>query len=317
MNDRTVTVPGDRAASCAPAHVLVVDDDALSRDLLVELLEGDGFTVETAVDGVAGWRRLNGDGAPFDVLLVDWLMPGLNGLELLRLVKGDPALEVLPVVLETGLVDRNAMLQGIAAGAYYYVTKPLDREMLLSIVRTAAADHARYRALQEALRQGLDAVATLNEGLFRFRTVEQATALASFLSHGTPEPERTVVGLGELLVNAVEHGNLGISYEEKSSLLASGTWQQEVERRLALPDHVHKRAEVRFKREPGRIVLTVTDAGAGFDWKRYLDVTPERALSRHGRGIAMARRLSFRSLDFSPRGNEVTAVVALPPDGEP
>lgn len=296
----------------APLHrVLVVDDDEMARDLLSELLEEGGFAVELACDGVEAWRRLKADGAPFDVLVADWVMPGLNGLELLRLVKGDPLLEVLPVVLQTGRVDREAMLQGIASGAYYYVTKPIDREMLQTIVRAAAADYARYRDLQEALQQGLDAVGTLVEGQFRFRTVGQAMAIAAFLSQACPEPERTVVGLGELLVNAVEHGNLGISYEEKSTLLTAGCWGEEVERRLALPEHCTKQARVTFVREPGRIVLTVKDEGCGFDWQRYLDVTPERALSRHGRGIAMARRMSFSRLEYHAPGNEVTAVVDL------
>lgn len=293
-------------------RVLVVDDDPMARDLLAELLEEGGFGVEMASDGVEAWRRLKSDAAPFEVLVADWMMPGLSGLELLRLVKGDGQLEVLPVVLQTGRVDREAMLQGIASGAYYYVTKPIDREMLLTIVRAAAADYARYRDLQEALQQGLDAVGTLVEGQFRFRTVAQAMAIAGFLSQACPEPERTVVGLGELLVNAVEHGNLGISYEEKSKLLSEGCWGEEVERRLCLPENCDKQARVTFQREPGRIVVTVSDEGRGFDWQRFLDVTPERALSRHGRGIAMARRMSFSRLEYHAPGNEVTAVVELP-----
>ena len=295
----------------APTRVLVVDDEPASLDLLVEMLGEDGYGVEVAADAEQALRRLKAGGPRIDVILLDLRLPGMSGLELLRLVKHDPALQTIPVIFETATSDRAAVVEGISAGAYYHITKPIDREMLLSVVGTAAEDHARYQRLQKKLRQGVEAVSSLEEGLFRFRTLEQASALAQLLSQACPEPDRVVVGLDELLTNAVEHGNLGVSYAEKSALLELGDWHGEVRRRLALPENLAKRVEVRFRKGPSSIAITITDEGAGFDWRRYLTVTPDRILDRHGRGIAMAGSLSFDRLEYTYPGNRVEATISL------
>jgi len=295
----------------APTRVLAVDDEPGSLDLLVELLGDEGYEVETAVDAEQALRRLKSGRPRIDVILLDRRLPGMSGLELLRLVKHDAALETIPVIFETATTERDAIVEGISAGAYYHISKPLDRGMLLSVVATAAEDHARYQRLQRKLRQGIEAVSSLQEGLFRFRSLQQASALAQLLSQACPQPDRVVVGLDELLTNAVEHGNLGLTYGEKSHLLERGEWHDEVERRLGLPENLRKHVEVRFKRSAASISITITDEGAGFDWRRYLTVTPDRILDRHGRGIAMAGSLSFDRLEYTYPGNRVEATISL------
>jgi CheY-like chemotaxis protein/anti-sigma regulatory factor (Ser/Thr protein kinase) len=293
----------------APGRLLVVEDDPGGRELLVTLLESEGYQVEAFVDGETAWRRLAEGGGPFNAILLDRQLPGADGLDVLRRINRDAALATTPVILQTALSDRASMLEGVAAGAYYYVAKPIDRDLLRTVVASAVEDQARYHALQEALARGAEAIATLQEGVFRFRTVEQASALASLLSQACPDAERTVVGLGELLVNAVEHGNLGISYEEKTRLLADGSWGAEVARRLELPENRDKRVVVEFRKDAYRIVINIQDEGPGFEWRRYLTISPERVFHSHGRGIAMAGQLSFDRLEFHDPGNRVTAIV--------
>lgn len=297
----------ERGASAA--RLLVVEDDPAARELLEVLLEEEGYVVESFEEGESAWQRLSSNGAPFHAVLLDRQLPGADGLELLRRIKKTPALATMPVILQTALADRTSMLEGVAAGAYYYVAKPIDRDLLRTVVAGAVEDQSRYHALQEALERGAEAVGTLQEGLFRFRTVAQASALASLLSQACPDAERTVVGLGELLVNAVEHGNLGISYEEKTLLLANGTWSAEVERRLDLPENRDKRVEVRFYKDSERISISIRDEGPGFEWRRFLTISPERVFHSHGRGIAMAGQLSFDRLEFHDPGNRVTAIL--------
>ena len=179
------------------------------------------------------------------------------------------------------------------------------------MVAAAAADHARSLALHETVQRGEAAASTLIEGWFQVRTIAEATALATLLSRACPDPEKTVVGLGELLINGVEHGNLGITYQEKSELLAAQAWAEEVERRLAAPEHRDKRVEVHFERSAERIVVTITDRGPGFDWQRFLTISPERIFHSHGRGIAMANLMSFDRLEYVAPGNRVIATVEL------
>ena len=117
------------------------------------------------------------------------------------------------------------------------------------------------------------------------------------------------MGLSELLVNGVEHGNLGIDFAEKSRLREADRWESEVERRLALPENVCKAVRLRVLRDEERWVFEIADDGPGFDWRRFLDFDPERAFAPNGRGIALSRQLSFSSLTYIPPGNVVIVTV--------
>lgn len=291
------------------AHVLIVDDNDADRALLEAHLSHDGFETEFAVDGVEAWETLDRHPDQFDLVLLDRTMPRMDGLQLLRRIKGDHRFLILPVIFQSALVGREEVIEGIRAGAYYYLPKPYDSEMLLSVVRTAAADRAAAKELQHRVRRGMQVLQLLDEAHFTYRTIEEARGLAAVLANACPDAESTVIGLTELMVNAVEHGNLGITYDEKSELLAEGRWMDEVERRLTLPENRGKRVDVRFLRADDELRFVICDCGNGFEWTRYLDIDPRRAFDRHGRGILMARHVSFSSIEFRGCGNEVVASV--------
>jgi len=290
-------------------RVLVVDDHALDRKLLTLHLQPEGYEVETAEDGLEAWGKLQAEPQRYDVVLLDRTMPRMDGMQLLGRMKDDEQLRMVPVILQTALAHRDQILEGIRAGAYYYLTKPYDVDMLLSVVRTAIADYQGYRDLQHRVRKELDSLRLMQKGLFTFQTVDQARDLGAMLANTCPDPSATVIGLTELLINAVEHGNLGITYEDKSKLYASGGWKDEVQRRLNLPENAEKYAEVTLERDHEAIRFTIRDQGTGFDWRSFLQVDPQRAFDTHGRGIAMAAHLSFNHIEYRGRGNEVIGTI--------
>jgi CheY-like chemotaxis protein/anti-sigma regulatory factor (Ser/Thr protein kinase) len=292
-------------------RVLVVEDNEYDRALLHAHLREDEFAPEFAGDGVEAWGLLEQRAEQYDVVLLDKTMPRMNGLELLGRMKRDARCRTIPVILQTACVEREEMLEGIRAGAYYYLTKPYDAEVLLSVVRTAAADSHEIRELQKRLKRGLKVLSLLAEARFAIRTLDEARDLAGVLANACPDPETAVVGLTELLVNAVEHGNLGITYEEKSVLRSCHEWEAEVLRRLDLAENAAKRVDVHFERRGDQIHFHIRDEGNGFEWRRYLDIDPRRAFDTHGRGILLARHFSFTALEYRGRGNEVTATVSL------
>jgi len=290
-------------------HVLIVEDNPLDRALLDAHLKKEDFELDFACDGVDAWSMLDARPDEFDLVLLDRSMPRMNGIDLLRKIKADHRFLILPVILQSALVAREEVIEGIRAGAYYYLAKPYDAEMLLSVIRTAAADHGTAKDLQTRVRRGQQVLHLLDEAHFSYRTIEEARGLAAVLANACPDAESTVIGLTELMVNAVEHGNLGITYDEKSVLLAEGGWAEEVARRLLLPENSAKRVDVRFVRADGHLRFTIEDRGNGFEWKRYMDIDPRRAFDRHGRGIMMARHVSFSSIEYRGTGSEVVATV--------
>ncbi len=289
--------------------VLAVDDKQTNLEILAGILKSAGYSVVTATDGVEAWNILEQRGGDFEAILLDRIMPNMNGLEVLEKIKSHPGLQSIPVIMQTSAGAAHEVLEGIQAGAFYYLTKPYKKKILLGIVQAALRDFATHQSLQEELRQNARTWSFLDSGIFRFRTLSEARELATLLANGCPEPGRAVLGLVEVLMNAVEHGNLQISYEEKSQLDENGQLDAEIERRQSLPEFTNKLVEVAFVRQETGVQITITDQGVGFDWQSYLTIDENRAFDSHGRGIAMAKLISFDALEYRGVGNQVVCTL--------
>ena len=287
--------------------ILIVDDEDALRDVLRRMLEGEGCGVLTARDGTEGLEILQAHPESISVVILDWVMPQMSGIELLRWMKTQDHIEHIPVIMLTALDDPERIKEGIDAGAFYYLVKPFQRTLLKSILRAAVFDFHNTRHLLEKLKQYEKPIALLEEGTFRFRTPEEAEQLAVMIASATPDPEHAMV-IAELLMNAIEHGNLGITYEEKGKLVEDDLWQAEVDRRLALPENANKNVVVRMKKVDRNLQIEIEDQGTGFDFERYLRIDQSRLFDNHGRGIAIA--MTMLKVQFLGTGNKV--VVTFP-----
>lgn len=292
--------------------ILVADDESIYPMIITEHLGEDGHHVDIAEDGEEAWAMMQKNS--YDLLILDRMMPKLDGLSLLRRAKADPKWKSIPVILQTAAARQEQVAEGIEAGAYYYLIKPYEPRILRTLVRTILGDIEERVRLREAGGHLQTALNLLTEGEMAFRTLGQAHSLAAACASVCRHPTAVGRGLFELLVNAVEHGNLGITYADKSRLLLEGEWEQEVGRRLAQAPWCERQASLSLRRQGGNIQFTVRDQGAGFDWTPYLEISPERAFDLHGRGIAMANKLGFDSLAYQGNGNTVVAQAAAGPE---
>ncbi len=149
----TAARPGSEAADEAPRSgrrsVLVVEDDPSAVRLLRAYLEPEGYAVAIAADGETAMARARED-LP-DAILLDVLLPGIDGWEVLRRLKADPSLRAVPVVIVTVVEEKEI---GLALGAVDYLVKPIDREALLATLarllpRAEAAVQARILAVDD------------------------------------------------------------------------------------------------------------------------------------------------------------------------
>jgi len=288
--------------------ILVVDDDRAMQMLLVNTLRLEGFDCLTADDGTEAQEILRSNPEAVTTVVLDWVMPRMSGIDLLRWMKNQPHIEHIPVVMLTALSDPSRIKEGIEAGAFYYLTKPFQRELLRSIVTAAVSDCHCSRKMLRKLQESEKPLALLEEGTFRFRTLADAELLAVRLASSTPDPEHAMP-IAELLMNSVEHGSLGITYEEKTQLVENNTWEAEVERRLALPENVRKDVLVRMKKEGGSLRIEIEDQGPGFDYEQYLKMDESRLFHNHGRGIAIAR--ASLKIDYIGSGSKVVVTIPL------
>jgi len=291
-------------------RVLVADDDPSNLALLVRVLNKAGMETVAAADGSEVLAYLRKTPDSFDVVLLDPALPRQNGYQILKRLKAHAQLKHIPVILQTSANAEEDVQRGMAAGAYYYLTKPFAQRVLLDIVKAAAQDIARIRVLHAEMER-TSPFPMMVHGHFRFQTLLECHELTNILAKICPDPSRIVTGLSELLINALEHGNLGISYQEKGDLLARKAWKTEISRRQALPENLDKWVDVEFFRGSDHIRFEVRDQGEGFDWQKFVVPDPARLFDTHGRGIFMAKMDSFDRLEYLGCGNQVVAVVDL------
>ena len=296
------------ARTTETANVLIVDDDPLALELLAGVLGPEGYQISRATDGVEALALLGDANKQYDLVITDRGMPKLDGLQLVARIKQDKRLKNIPIILQTGLVCTDEVIEGVRAGVFYYLAKPYSARMLLSVVASAIADHTHYASLRTELTGQTLAMTLLRQGEFFLRTPREARQLSILLATLFPSPETAVIGISELMLNAVEHGNLEISYAEKGDLLTSGRWEEEIESRLRLPRYRERKVRVEISRDDCEVCLSIIDQGPGFDPAAYLQIDPSRATHPHGRGIAMARMMSFDAMNFKPPGNRVDVV---------
>ena len=117
-----------------PVRVLIVDDERQNRELLEIMLEPEGFVVLAAASGAAALALIARE--PPDIVLLDVMMPGLDGYQVAAVLKGAPATRNIPVILLTGLDDHQARTLGRKAGADGFLSRPVDRAALCTRLRT-------------------------------------------------------------------------------------------------------------------------------------------------------------------------------------
>jgi DNA-binding response OmpR family regulator/DNA-binding CsgD family transcriptional regulator len=129
---------------------LVVDDSPETLRLLTDALDGAGMTVLVAMDGAAAMRIV--DQITPDIILLDAVMPGMDGFETCRRLKREAGLSNVPVIFMTGLVETEHIVRGLEAGGVDYVTKPIVIEEMLARIRV----HLANARLTQSARAALD-----------------------------------------------------------------------------------------------------------------------------------------------------------------
>ncbi len=154
--------------------ILAVDDDPINLDIIDEFTQGKGYELITAESGEKALEILRFEQTKVDVVLLDRMMPGMDGLEVLLQIKQDPDLRMTPVILLTAAGEPEQIAEGIKAGCFYYLTKPFNRIVLNEVLAAAIRDHS-YRV---DMQIGLD---RFNNAIKEERSkTHQATLMATY-----------------------------------------------------------------------------------------------------------------------------------------
>ncbi|MEM7352541.1 MAG: hypothetical protein AAF657_17205 [Acidobacteriota bacterium] len=286
--------------------LLVIGDD---RTTLEDIpLPADDYEVELVRNVEEASRVMAERGDAFDAILIDWSVPEVARLDdaLPDWVRQHAARDDVEVVVHARTFDPEHIDQVMTSGAYYFLTKPFVPAQLHGIVRAAVTSCRLKREVARNSGRMRSVAGLLGEGHFQIRTPEDADALASYLGAACRDSQQGV-GFLELLRNAIEHGNLEITYEEKGALLKAGRFQEEIRHRLEISPYAERYAEVTFNSSPERIEIEITDRGPGFDFERYMIMTPDRMFAPNGRGVLLAS--ICLDIEYFAPGNRVRAVA--------
>jgi phosphoserine phosphatase RsbU/P len=143
-------------------NFLLADDDALYRKLLEASLRSWKYDVRLAPDGEAAWEVISGTRSPL-LAILDWSMPGQDGLELCRRIRALPASRLVYVILLTARSSREDVIRGLKAGADDYITKPCDHDELYARIQVGVRMLSLQQSLGDRVRELEDALASVNQ----------------------------------------------------------------------------------------------------------------------------------------------------------
>jgi adenylate cyclase len=143
----------------SPPRILIVDDNETNRDILITRLSIHGYDLKQAADGEEALAAAK-EHLP-DLILLDVMMPKIDGVEVCRQLKNDPALPFMPIILCTAKADSKDIVAGLEAGADEYLTKPIDQVALVARVKSVL----RLKALHDQVHAQAAELADLNKGL--------------------------------------------------------------------------------------------------------------------------------------------------------
>jgi CheY-like chemotaxis protein len=298
-----------------PVQLLLIGSDKNSEEFLRATLEEEGFQLTFVKNSAAAEQLIFEKPTVFyDAYLFDEShnhQQTLQNLKLLQALKKDSRYAIVPAIFQTNSQDTREIQHCLENGAYFYLLKPFTKDLLLSVLNAALTGFTSHQELTQRITDLQNLRPLVQQAHFQIKTVEDARSLSSVLAYITPTPKETSVGLFELMLNGIEHGNLNISYLEKTKFVKRGDLQTEISRRLSLAENCEKRVAVIFKRTSEKLEFTISDTGNGFDPLRYLDFSIERAMDNHGRGIMIANKLSFDELEYQDNGSKVTGRINL------
>lgn len=293
--------------------ILVADTDAAYRRVLAHRLEALGHSVFEAGDGAAAREAVHSSAPRLVFADADLAEPSV--IQLAEQIKLDSP-DTLTVVTTPAGRERTAM-EALRAGAVNFLPKPADP----AEVEALTARYAEMLEAHDEQRRIPGWVTALHMTLELPSDPGCSARVADFLLRDLPaaRPDLDLtgltLGLQEMIQNAIEHGNLGITYEEKSRALEGGRFADLVEERLRDPGRAGRRVFVELRCDRSGLECVIRDEGEGFDWRRLPDpLSGEGLLETHGRGIYLTR-FSFDAVEYNEIGNQVRLVKAFPAAG--
>ena len=285
-------------------NILVVDDEKPIRKILNKLLVRGGYRIVEAANGREGLELFR-ERRP-DIVITDIRMPEMGGLDLLMAIKKESPDACVAVM--TGYGSEEVAIQAIRSGACNYFKKPFNTAEFMYAIGVLAelVGHRKGQKFDNTILTGETKTFLMGSRFSQIYPV--ISELTRTLADYPFDVESVQIALLEMITNAIEHGNLEISLEEKQKALQEGTLKDLYRIRTASPECAGRKVEIHYEFTPARAAFTITDEGKGFVCASLPDPSdPRNIMEVSGRGIIMTRLLMDET-KYNDKGNAVTVV---------
>ena len=292
--------------------ILVIDDEEDIRRLIsFRIKRFTDYDVINAGDGEEGFKTFMSNQDSIDLVITDIKMPKKNGIELLRSIKAvDPS---MGVIIISGHGNMEDTIEALRSGAINFFRKPIDMKEMLNVIQ-------KYFKIKKSEILVYDVCKYLITEYKEFSLPNDLNLITAVIEQLT----NNLVGnrivkkqmlnnikfaLREMIINAIEHGNLGITYKEKSQYLDNmGNMLNLIDERAKLEENKNKKILITYQLNEEKVIYQINDEGKGFNMDDIPDPTdPNNILKSHGRGIMMSR-LYFDDFFYNDIGNQLTMI---------
>lgn len=282
--------------------VLIVEDDFISRNYLSQLMQFSGYECRTAKNAAEG-LDLYLSYKP-EAIICSIVMPGISGLEFLRQIRQSDRHTI--IIMITSRTSERLAVDALRLGANDYIKKPVQDNDILAAIKRAGS-----RIILDDEPEERYGEVDSGKIVMKFKTEIDAPRLIveRLMEEVQPqyfEPESLTyieLGLTELVTNAIEHGNLNITYQEKTEVLNDNGLTSLYLKRLSDSKLASRKVTVEYAFSQNVCEWTITDEGDGFDPSKIPDPLAEENIGNlSGRGIFVSK-FAFDNVEYLGKGN--------------
>jgi CheY-like chemotaxis protein/anti-sigma regulatory factor (Ser/Thr protein kinase) len=290
-----------------PTHILVVDDSPTQRRQMQMVLENEGYSVQSAVDGVDAMKAIEAD--PPCLVVTDLQMPEMNGLELVAAVQA--SMPAIPVILTTSQGSEDIAAKALREGAASYVPKRDLVSTLVPVVQQVMAVNQAARSVREVAKFAIESSITLSlesdDRLVPNVIARLELPMVELDLFDEGERMQIAMALDEALMNAIVHGNLEVSSELRQTDDGKPYTELIHQRKQASP-YKERRVLVHLHASNEAATFRIRDDGLGFDVSSLRDPTdPENLERAGGRGLLLINAF-MDEVEHNDKGNEITMI---------
>lgn len=283
--------------------VLIVEDDPASLNYLEIILGKEGLQYKTATNGEEGLEIFK-EYKPH-IVLSDINMANMNGIELLAAIKKIQPQTI--VIMLTAYNSEDFVIEAMRYGANNYLKKPIFRDSIIGLLR-------KYKNIILSRNTHSKIQSFVKKHSFTMEIGNDMDILPYIINHLIESVELVFkedecmgirLGLDEIVINAIEHGNLNITYVEKTQAIKNNTLEKLHESRRNAPENIQKKVTIQFEMNDTFCEWIIKDQGKGFNPSLIPNpILTESTESLHGRGIFITQ-FQFDEMEYTENGTMV------------